>query len=321
MIASFFARIPVCVILCGLAFLPDGAHAAYPDRPVHMLVGTPAGGGNDFVARTLAGKLAEMWGQPVIIENRPGADGTMAEDRLAHTIADGYTILLTYNTHTVAPSQMALTYDPIKSFAPVVFLEQHPDLLVINPSTVPVNSLREFIAYVKARPGQLNFGSGGVNAPPYLEIAVLLNRTGMNMVSVLYKGMGPAVVGLLGGEVHVLSASVATVGEQVKAGKFKALATTGTFRLPEQPDVPTVAEAADLPGYNEGSWEGILAPAGTPPEIVRKLHDDIVDAMNAPDVRETFRKTSYFPRTGTSEAFAQFIRDDLAKWNALLKAK
>ena len=306
-----------CALLLGWG---PAAASGYPDRTVRIIAGVAPGGSLDTMARLIARKLAEKWGQPVIVENRAGADGTIGESVVVHAPPDGYTLNIVNNNHTVIPSQRALAYDPVKDFAPITLVEAHPDVLVVNPSVLPVNSLKEFIALANARPDRLNFGSGGQGTPPYLEMILLANRAHIRLVNVTYQGVAPAVVALLGGEVQVMFGSLTTTMEQVKAGKLRALGVTGSERSPLMPDVPTIAEAGDLPGFNEGTWEGMLAPAGTPADIVNKLHTDIVDVLNADDTRDIMKKQGFFPVTNTPAEFARFIDDDIAKWAALLKA-
>jgi tripartite-type tricarboxylate transporter receptor subunit TctC len=295
------------------------AAAAYPERAVRLIVGFSAGGGTDFLARLIAAKLSEKWGQPVVVENREGADGTIAEEWVARAAPDGYTIGMVINTHTVTPLLRKLTYDPIKSFESVTLLESHPDVLVINPAVLQVNSLRELIALAKAKPGELNFGSGGASTPPFLITQLLMSRTGMKMVNVTYKGTAPMIVAMLGGEIQVMFGSVETTSQQVKAGKLKALAVSSKARSVMLPDVPTVAEAAALPGFDEGTWEGIVVPAHTPQEIVDRLHADIVAVLKTPDVKERFASQGYAVIGSTPGEFTKFIADDIAKWSALLK--
>jgi tripartite-type tricarboxylate transporter receptor subunit TctC len=307
-----------CGILCATA---AASRAAYPDRPVHLLVGFAPGGGTDLLARLLGKQLSEAWAQPVIVENREGGDGTIAEGLTARAAPDGYTIVIVPNPHTITPAYMKLNYDPVKSFSPITLLVQSPDLLLVNPAYLSVTSVKDLIALAKSKPGQLNFSSAGPSSPNCLEMDVFMKGAGIDMVNVSYKGgTGAAVVGLMGGEVQSAFASVAASGGQIAAGKLKPLAVSGSFRLPAYPEVPTMAEAANLPAYDETVWDGILAPAGLPDAIVAKLHDDIVAALKTPDLDKALRAQGYFPVGNTPQEFAAFIDKDIAKWTSLVKS-
>ncbi len=308
------------LMFCTLTFTIAPALAAgYPERTVHMVVGFSPGGGTDFLARLVAAKLSERWGQPVVVENREGADGTIAEEWVARAAPDGYTVGMVINTHTVTPLIRKLNYDPIKSFEAVTLLESHADVLVINPSLLQVNSLQEFVALAKLKPGQLNFGSGGASTPPFLIMQLLMNRTGIKMVNVTYKGTAPMVIAMLGGEIQSMFGSVETTSQQVNARKLKALTVSSKSRSPLLPEVPTVAEALGLSSFDEGTWEGIVVPAGTSREIVGRLHSDIVAVLKTPDVQARFASQGYVAIGNTPEEFSKFITDDIAKWSALLK--
>lgn len=316
---SIYSKV-ILALYCAAIIGGVDAHAAYPDRPVHLIVQFAPGGGNDRLARFLAQKLSEKWGQSVVVENREGANGIIAEDMTAHAPPDGYTVVLVGNSHTISPSQMKLNYDPIKDFAPITLLSENPDLLLVNPSFLKVNSTKEFIALAKSKPGKLNFGSPGTSSINYLQMAVFIDRADINLVNISYKAGGAAVItALLGGEVESYFGSISATGEYVKTGKFKALAVSGKRRDPSFPDVPTVAESADLPGFNETAWEGLLAPGGTPKEIVAKLHDDIVASMKMPDFQKFLVNGGWDAVGNTPEEFSSFIREDIVKWEKLLK--
>ena len=301
-------------------FATAPAMAAYPERPVHIIIGAAPAGGTDFLARYLAKTLADMWGQSVVVENREGATNTIAGGLVAHGPPDGSMLLLTPNTHTMTASEMTLNYDPVKDFAPISLIVRNPDLLIVDPKTIPAHTLKEFIAYVKARPNQLNFGSAGVASPPYVEMAVLLQRAGIRMENIIYKGgISSMFVALLGGEIQAMFGSISSVGPQVAAGKVIALAISGDTRAPVMPDVPTIAEAADMPGYNEATWYGVLAPAGTPAAIVAKLNDDIRTAMRKPDFAAQLERRGYVPVNDSPSEFRAFLVEDIAHYAAMFK--
>jgi tripartite-type tricarboxylate transporter receptor subunit TctC len=306
------AAVSMVVLSAGTAL------AAFPDRTVQIYVGYAPGGNSDFSARLVAKKLSEKWGQPVVVVNRPGADSTISSDFVAHSAPDGYTLAWISNSHTITPNQYKLGYDPLKSFEPISEVASAADVLVIN-STLPVNSLKELIAYAKAKPGQLNFGSNGTGGLQYLEAVLLAQRAGIDMVGIPYKGGSQLLVALLGNEIQMAFGSVLGTKSQVEAGKFKALAVSTAKRSPMLPEVPTVAEAAGLDGYDETEWYGIVAPAGTPADIVKKIHDDLVEVLHAPDVQATLAKQGYTAVGSSSEAFRKQLADEVDQWSAFLK--
>ena len=299
--------------------VPCNAQAAdYPDKPIHFIVGFAPGGGTDMLARLIGQKLSEKWGQPVIVENRPGADGSIAADVVAHTKPDGYSLAWISNGHTITPSERKLSYDPIKDFAPIIEVASTPDVLLVDP-TLPVNSLPELIALAKSKPGQLNWGSGGFGVSPYLEMSLLIKLTGMNMVHVNYKGGAETMRALLGGEISVEFGSLGTVIAQIKAGKLKPLAVSSQHRSRDLPDLPTVTEAANLDGFDGNPWYGVLAPAGTPDEVVTKLNTDMAAIIALPDVQHSIIAQGYDPVADSPGHFTHTISADIARWADLLK--
>jgi tripartite-type tricarboxylate transporter receptor subunit TctC len=296
------------------------AHAStFPERPVRFIVGFAPGGSTDTSARIVARKLSEKWGQPVVVENRAGADSTIAGEVVSRANNDGHTLLWASNAHTIAASLYKLNYDSARSFAPISQMGYIPDFLVVNPG-LGVGSLKDLIALARARPGQLNFGSPGTGTSPYLEMALLMKLTNINLVHVGYKGGAPALIGLLGGEVQALFGSLANTASHVKAGKLKALAITGTVRSGAAPEVPTMAEAANLKGFETSSpWNGLMAPAGTPRAIVNRLHADMTAAIRSPDVQQALTDLGFVIVADTPEKFARTVADDIARWAVLLK--
>jgi len=271
------------------------------------------------MARLIGTKLSEKWRQPVVVENRVGASNTIAVGIAARATPDGYTLAMVNANYTVTPNQLKLDYDPIKSFAPVSLLVTQPDVLVVSPS-VPAKSLKELITYVKSNPATLNFGSSGIGGSPYLAMALLMHKTGMRMVSINYRGSTASLVGLLGGEVQVMFGSVTSVLPQVKAGKVNVLAVSTKDRFTGMPDVPTVAEAADLPGFDVSAWQGVLAPAGTSRAIISKLHTDMVGVLKLREVQTDLARRGNATIANSPKEFADFIKSDIPKWGALLKS-
>lgn len=301
------------------AIMAAPAEAVFPDHPVRFIVGFAPGGGTDILARFVAQKLTEMWGSTVVVENRPGADGSIAADIVAHAQPDGYTIVWISNSHTVTPSEYKLNYDALKSFTPITIAATAPELFMVN-KTVPVKTLKEFIEYAKVNPGKLNFGSSGAGSSPYLDMLNFMKRTGIVMVHVPYKGSAPAQVALLGNDIQVRFADVASTLSEIRADKLNALAITSLKRSSLLPDIPTVAEAAALPGFTGGVWFGALAPAGVPKDISDKLNADMVTAIRSPSVQEQYAKLGFETGADTSEDMANVIKSDMAKWSDILSS-
>lgn len=306
-------------LVLGLGATVPGAKAAYPERTVHVITGAAPAGGTDFMARLIAQKLGEKWGQAVIVENRTGADNAIAGELVAKAPPDGYMIDVISPNHTITPAFNTLPYDPVKSFTPVAMVARQPQLLVINPTYLHVNTVKELIAYVKTKPGQMNFGSTGIGSLPTLEMELLAKKTGMDLVNITFKGGGPGLVALLGGEIQMAFNGFLECLPLVQSGKLKALAVDINVRAPLLPDVPTVAEAADLPDFNFGNWYGILAPPGTPKDIVKKIHDDVETIMKSDDVSKRLAEQGLLASSSTPEEFTQFLATDIRNWGDFVK--
>jgi tripartite-type tricarboxylate transporter receptor subunit TctC len=304
-------------ILSSSAFAQD---AAYPTKPVHIVVGFPPGGGADIVARAVAAKMNETLGQPGIIENRAGASGNIAAEAVARSPADGYTIYLAtasngINAAAVAHGTMKLNYDVQKDLAPVVLLVRNQNVLVANPN-LPVSSLPELIQLARSKPGQLNFG---VMSPSSQLAGELFRQMAkVDIIDIPYKGAAPVVTDLLGGQVQLAILDVAVVLPQIRAGKLKALAVTSAKRFDGLPGVPTFAEAG-VPGYEASGWLGLMAPAGTPPKVISRLREAATKALAYPDVHEQLVRLGVTPAAGTSDTFAAFLRDEINKWAKVLR--
>jgi tripartite-type tricarboxylate transporter receptor subunit TctC len=299
----------------GLAF-----GQGYPAKPIHFIVPYPAGGPLDTVARLLGQKVAESVKQPVVVENKPGAGGNIGADLVAKSPADGYTILMgAVATHAINPTLYAnIPYDPVKDFAPVTQLASTPNVLVVNPSLAVAN-VKEFIAYAKAHPGALNFGSGSTGSAGHLAGELFKAMAGVQMVHVPYKGAGPAMQDLIGGQIQLMFDNLASSLGQMRAGKVKALAVTTAKRSPLAPDLPTIAESG-LPGFDISTWFGVFAPGGTPPDIVQRLHDEFVKALADPGVRETMLRLGAEPVGNAPAQFAAYIQSEARKYAGIIKA-
>ena len=292
----------------------------YPAKPLRMVVGFPPGGGTDVVARILSPRMSELLGQPVVIENRPGATGTAAAGMVAKSPPDGYTIMMGHvSVNAIAPSLFAnLPYDVLRDFSPIAIAAAVPHLIVVHPS-LPVSSLAELIAYLKARPGKLTFPSAGNGSTPHLAGELFKSLAGVDLVHVPYKGSGQSMADLMGGQHLVAFDTLAASAPHVRSGKLKAIAVSTERRLPGFPDVPT-AEEAGLPGYVLTTWYGIFAPAGTPTAIVNRLHAETVKAMQTPDVRARLEGIGADGTVSRSpEEFAALVRADTARYAKIVK--
>src|SRR5689334_10657622 len=291
----------------------------YPGKPIRLIVPFAAGGGNDNVARLVGKRLADSLGQPAVIDNRPGAGGVVGAELAAKSAPDGYTLFLGgVGSHAINPNLHAkLPYDPIKDFAPVSLLAQAPLVLVVHPS-VPVHDVAEFIAYARAHPGRLNFASNGNGSSSQLAAVMFGSMAGVDMVHVPYKGLAPALTDLLAGEVQLMFSSVVAILPHIKAGKLRAIAVTGAKRLASMPELPTIAESG-LPGYEASSWYGILAPAGTPRDIVVRLNAELAKALEQPEVRNSLLAEGAEPAGGSPERFAAHIRAEMERLGKIIR--
>ena len=306
--------------LLALSFAAGVPAQDYTSLPLRMVVGFPPGGGTDVAARILAPKLSEQLGQAVVIENRPGATGTTAAAQVAASPGDGYTLMMGHvSVNAIAPSLFSnLGYDVIKDFAPVAIAASVPHLVTVHPS-LPVNSLKEMIAHLKANPGKLSFPSAGNGSMPHLAGEVFKNLAGVNALHVPYKGSGQSMADLLGG-VHLIAFdTMAAAAPHVRSGKLRALAVSGAGRQPAFPDVPT-AEEAGLPGYVVTTWYGLFAPGTTPASIVARLHAEMVKAMQQPDVRAKLEGIGADGSVSRSPAeFAALVRADTVRYAKIVK--
>jgi len=316
---AYATALGAAATLAGVLVAGTALGQGYPSKPIRLISPYPPGGGNDTLARALAQKLAESFGQQIVVDNRPGANTIIGTELTAKAPPDGYTLVLVPSSHASNTSLYArLPYDAIRDFAPVSLLGWGPLLLVTN-TALPARNVRELIALAKARPGELTYGSAGNGAAGHLAGALFCQMAAIDMQHIPYKGTAPMVTDLIGGQVSLSFASTLSVVPQVKAGKLKALAWAGAQRSAVLPDLPTVAESG-VPGYHAELWYGILAPAKTPKEIVARLNAEIVRALQIPELRGRLAGFGVEPRTSTPEEFARLIVTDTARWAAVVKA-
>jgi tripartite-type tricarboxylate transporter receptor subunit TctC len=290
----------------------------YPSRPVKIVVPFSAGGPADVYARFVAQRLQDAMGQPFVIENRPGGGSVVGTEIVAKSAPDGYTLLLMSNTHTVNESLMpSKPFQLMRDFTPVAPINYSDLVLVVNPA-VPAKTLQELIALAKAQPGKLNYASSGPGTPYHMAGELFKAMAGLDIVHVPYKESSGARTGVLGGQVEMMFDAVTVMNEHVKAGKVRALATSGKTRSPVMPNVPTLSEAG-VPGYDAVIWLGLIAPKGTPPEIVTRLNAEITKIVARPDVQSEWAKQGAVAMTMTPDAFGRYLADDIVKWERIVK--
>ena len=311
--------IPLALALC--AIQAPGFAQTFPSRPVTLVVPFPPGGGTDTGGRVIAEQLGRRWGQPVIVENKGGAAGQIGADFVAKSRPDGYTLLLgNIGTQAINPLLYPkLPYDADKAFAPVSLVAELPLAMMVNPS-VPARTAAEFVALAKARPGQMSYSSSGAGGAPHLAAEMFKDQTGAFIVHVPYRGGGPAIADLLAGHVQLSFMTVLEASGHIKAGKLRALAVTGDKRVPAFPEVPTLAESV-APGFNAISWIGLLAPAGTPPEVVDKLAADLRAVLADESVKARFVGLGGVPRATSPQEFARLIDDDKRRYAQIIRSR
>ena len=314
------AVMAACVLAAGIAF-PDAATAQdkYPSKTVKIIVPYPPGGTSDILARSIGQKFTEATGQPVIVENKPGATGNVGADFVAKSPADGYTLLLAdIGSLAISPSVFAaLPFDPVKDFAPVIMVAYSPHILAVHPS-VAAGSVKELVALAKAKPNSLNFAVSGVGGANHLAGVDFAMRSGIVWTYVPYKGGAQAITDVMGGQAQVLFNGMLATYPYVKDGKLRAIAISSLKRFSAAPDLPTVAESG-FPGFETGSWQGIVAPAKTSPEIVKFLHTSITKILSTPDMQEKLKVSGAETRPQSSEQFGQFIVAEKTRWAKVVK--
>lgn len=313
---------PACAMLAMAAYLASlGAgesHAqSYPVKPVRIVVPFAPGGPNDILARVIGQKLAEVWGQPVIADNRPGGGTVIGTEIVTKSPPDGYTLLMVSTSHTSNPSLRKLPYDAIRGLEPVILVASGPNVVLAHPS-LPAKSVKELIAVAKARPDQVAYGSGGAGTSTHLSGAMVALMGGVKMVHVPYKGAGPATIDLLSGQITWMVGTILPSMPHIRSGRLRALAVTGAKRSPVLPDAPPVADT--LPGFEASSWYGVSAPGGTPKDVVAKLNQEIARILNSADMRERLSHEGAEVVGGSPEEFGRFYRAEIDKWAKVIKS-
>ena len=293
---------------------------AWPAKPIRLVIAQAPGSATDVISRVVANPLSQSLGQPIVIDARPGAGGALGTEVAAHSAPDGYTLFMGNNsTHGSNPAVYAkLPYDAVKDFAPISFVASVPYVLVVNPA-LPVKTVKEFIAFVKASPGKLNYASAGNGSTHHFCGELLKSMTGIDIQHIPYKGSGPGIAAVLAGEVSMMFSNVADIGSQIRAGKVKPLAVTATQRASLLPEVPTMAESG-LPGFEVTSWFGLLAPAGTPGAVIGRLNAETVKVLGRADVKATLGAQGLEVAPSSPEAFAAHIKSEIARFSKIARA-
>ena len=317
-IKSCRLALPLMVLLNLFVHASVNAQAAYPDRPIKLVVPYPPGGTTDLLARTLAPRLSERLGQPILIENRAGAGGVIGSQVVAKSPADGYTLVFgSIASHGILPAiQTPQPYDPIRDFAPVSLVAITPNVLLANVSA-PAKNLSELIALAKSQPGKLNFGSTSLGGSPHMSGELLKSQAKIQMVHVPYKGGAPMLVDLMGGQISFAFDNLPSSIQHIRSGKVKALAVTTAKRWPHAPEIPTMAEAG-LPGYESSAWFGLLAPGNTPKAVVDLLQRHVSAILKQPEVEKIYLEQGAMPIGNTSEEFVRFITAEMRKWKTVV---
>ena len=294
-----------------------GLAQAQSQPPIKILVGAPAGGTTDTMARALAQVLGTQMGRTVVVENRPGAGGNLAADAVAKALPDGNTLLMSFTSHAINASLYpSLPFDPVKDFTPLTMVSTSPSLLVAHPK-VPANNVKELIALAKAKPGQMNFAIGALGSSLHMAGDAFKMKSGAYIVNIPYRGTAPAVQDLLAGQVDLMFAAVGNVQSHIKAGKLKVLGVTSTKRLPAYPDVPTIGES--LPGYESSAWFGLFGPARMSPDLVRRLADAARVAVQSPEVKRRIENEGASPVGNSPEEFARFVESEILRWRVVVQ--
>lgn len=314
-----FSR-PLLFVAAFIAMLPAVTAAEFPSRPLRFMIPLAAGGGGDITVRAVSQKLSAGWGQSVVVDNRPGGTGAIALETVARAQPDGYTIIMISGTHTArrATHRGTLPYDLVKDFVPVTQMTRQSYVLVLHPS-VAAKTIPELIALAKARPGSLTYGSAGQGSLQHLSGALLATSTGSNLLHVAYKGGGPALADLLGGQISMVFATPLESVPHIKSGRLRALAVTSPQRSPAMPELPSIAETG-VSGYEVTNWYGVLAPAAVPKPIIDKLNRSIVAALRTPELSERFQKDGVEPIGSTPAEFQKHIAAEITKWERVVAA-
>lgn len=293
----------------------------FPQRTVRFIVGYSPGGSIDMLARAIAQGLSKKWTVGVVVENRAGADSVIAATAVAQAVADGYTLFIASNALAITASQNDLGYDPITSFTPIILMASVPNVLLVKASMMSINSLQDFVQLAKAKPGSLNFGSPGRSSPAHLEMMLLEQQAGIELINIGYKGVTPVLTDLLSGSIDVTFASLSSSISLIESGKLKALAVSTIRRSPLLPNVPTVAEALNSQFDEAGTWVGLMAPAGTPDAIVSQIRSEVATVLKDPQLVPLLEKQGYLPISKGGEGFKDFLKSEIDKSARLLEAE
>ena len=316
------ASLFVAILFVAIASLTQAALAQtpYPSKPIRLIVPFTPGGSTDILARSIGQELTKAWGQSVIVDNVPGAGGSIGADKAAKAPADGYTLLMGHiGTLAVNPSLYPkLPYNPLKDFAPVAWVARVPNILVVNPA-VPVKSVQDLVAYAKSKPGQMSYGSGGNGSAANLATEYFKMQTGTTIVHIPYRGTAPAVTDLIGGQIQLVFTGAPAVLGHIKSGQLHALAVSSPKRLEAMPDLPTVAESG-YKNFEADQWYGVVAPAGTPKDIVQKLNVQINLALNSPELKKRLSAEGAIATPESPEAFGQLIANEIARWQPVISS-
>ena len=295
------------------------ASAQYPAKPIRMILAFPPGGPTDINARAFAQKLSDQMGQQVVVDNRAGAGGNIGAAEAARAAPDGYTIFYNTSAIAIAPALYSkIAFDPLKDFTPVVLAATVPLVLAVNPG-LPVKTVQEFVAYAKANPSKMNYASSGAGTITHLASALFLTQMGLEMQHIPYKGSAPALVDVVSGQVQMMIDTISTVAPYAKENRLRALAIAITRRSALLPDVPTLEQAANLPGFEMSAWQGVVVPSGTSPEIVARLNAEVNKVLQGADLRARLAAGGSEPLGGTSEQYAAYIRSELGRWAKVVR--
>jgi len=307
-------------VLLALSLLGGAASAqapAFPAKPIRLLVGASAGGTTDTLARAIGGEMSRFLGQPVVVENKAGAGGNIAAESVARAPADGYTLLVSFTSHTINASLYPkLPFDPVDDFTPITMIATVPSILVGNP-TLPASDVKELIALAKSNPGKLNFAIGGIGSSLHMAGALFKMRAGVFIVDIPYKGTAPALADVLGGQVELMFISAVTGTAQVRAGKLKAFGVTSAARLAALPDVPAIGET--LPGFESNAWFGVFGPARLPREVTQNLYEAVTGSLATPELKGRLAAEGASAVGSTPDLFAAFVREDVKRWAPVVK--